>query len=248
MVFLLRSLGEIDQRQPGGLIRPAPERLGRLDDDHLERRSHVGFEQMAAQRCSIGFRHDGVGVQLRLPLVKGDIARERDDLYLLFDRDPYVVFAVDVEEAERGSAECTDGREVSTRQPLANCDAGELGHGLFALTEDHHDGLLPLRFLQNPQLHGARLPAGASSPHRVSKVKAYILHRPCRGALWPGLGGKSSGSAGSRWVGTTTGAKSGVVLTRYQCSPAAQPYDQARPVAVGRGPPRGPGFSRALSP
>ncbi len=114
-MFLLRSLGEIDQRQPGGLIRPAPERLRRLHDEHLQRRPHVSFEQMAAQRCSIGCRHDGVGVQLRFFLVKGDIARERDDLDLLFDRYPYIVLAVDVEEAERGSAECTDGCEVSTR-------------------------------------------------------------------------------------------------------------------------------------
>src|SRR5437763_13328081 len=111
------SAPDRDQREARLRVDALMERSRRLHEDNLECRPDVRLEQMPAVRRSICFPDDDVCVHLRLlPLVYRDVAREREHLYLLVDRDPRVVPALAIEVTDDEIAEGADPREVRRRQ------------------------------------------------------------------------------------------------------------------------------------
>src|SRR5215469_15462234 len=79
---------QINQREadlgPVGLAE-----LGwRLPDDHLERRPHPPFEQMAAPRAAVGQAEHGMQMKLRLVRSECDVASQGQHLALLVDDKP----------------------------------------------------------------------------------------------------------------------------------------------------------------
>src|SRR5438132_3109784 len=72
----------IDQGQPGLPVEAAVQRPRRFRHDDLQRRPHGRFDEMAAMRGRVRFADDDVRVNLRLVVLDGDVANQREDLDL----------------------------------------------------------------------------------------------------------------------------------------------------------------------
>jgi hypothetical protein len=112
--FYEKSRGEVRLR-----VVEAAEVLGRFLDEDLdfEGRPNGAPEQMTAQRASINPTDDNMSVDLRLALVEGDIAHEREDLYLLVHGNLRIVAPVAVEVPELDATRCTYRDQAAAYEP-----------------------------------------------------------------------------------------------------------------------------------
>src|SRR5690606_38622146 len=126
---------------PGLLVHLAPQVGRRLRHDYFERRPDDCLEDVAATGRAIRLADDGVGVDLRLALVDGDVPDEREDFDLLFDGNLSILLRFDVEEAKRRSAEGADRGEIAAVQAVLEGKALDPGHELLAGIENDNVGL-----------------------------------------------------------------------------------------------------------
>ena len=69
-----RAQLDVEQREPGLLVFAPAEALGQLRQEKLESGPNVGFDQVTAMSAAVGFRNDGVRVDLWTILAAGDVA------------------------------------------------------------------------------------------------------------------------------------------------------------------------------
>jgi hypothetical protein len=89
----------------------------------------------APGRC-VGLANDDVGVHLRLAIFQRDIAGERQHFDLLLKRDPFVVLALTLEEAERDVAEGANAGEARRCHVLLLGEGQQLRDDFISLVED----------------------------------------------------------------------------------------------------------------
>ena len=120
------------------------ERRRRFYQDHLERRPHVGLEEMSAQGGAVEAAHNDMGVNSRFAVLVRDVSDEGQDLDLLVDAEPPVLAPGNVEEAQHGRPQSPDPREVGARNGSYLREVGEAPGHLLPRSKDHRQALLPL--------------------------------------------------------------------------------------------------------
>jgi hypothetical protein len=165
-VDAIRLSLEPDETQAGLRVEATLEMTGRLEEKHLQRRPHVGFDQVAAMRRAIALPHDGVGVDARLPFSNTNVTHEREHLDLLPDGDVRIVFPLPVEEGQDGVAKGADRREVAASERLIGGERPQHAHRLFAGLEDDGVGSLLILLMELFPLHGVVLAQAMVWPPR----------------------------------------------------------------------------------
>ena len=100
-----------------------------------------------------------MGVDGRLVVRERDVAREREHLDLLVERDLLVLLALPVEVAEDHVAERANGGEVRGGEVLGVGEAFELLHDPVAAVEHERVGAEAVLLVQQLELHPVEVPA-----------------------------------------------------------------------------------------
>lgn len=131
---------KVDQRQSRFGIVALLEMRWRFDEQHFERRPNMPLEEVAAARASVGATHHDVRVHRWLSLVDHNVANERQDFHLLYDRDPLVLLGRPVEVAQRHIAIRADSGEPGCAHVVFLGERRQSDHDLIAGLEDQGEG------------------------------------------------------------------------------------------------------------
>jgi hypothetical protein len=118
---MAKNSTQIDQRQAGFSIDLASEVFGRLGQNDFKRWPHPGLQDMPSVRRPIRFTNYDMRVYLRRAVFQSNIADQRKDLHLLFDRYLLIVSFIAIEITEHHTAKRADGREMARAKLLRFC-------------------------------------------------------------------------------------------------------------------------------
>jgi hypothetical protein len=177
------DLLERDQREAGFLIDSTAQVPGRLFGDNLECGPYVCREKMTAARTTVPSADDDVRVHLRLAVLLGDVAEEREYLDLLRERNLEVVLllAVEVAELDVAGAPMAVKRAAVSARSRANASSSAMTSSPLSKTSAYVRSPFSCRsfaFMQPPS-SGAAIRSGSCVALRVCFLQLEPVSGPC---------------------------------------------------------------------